>query len=163
MTVVCRMLELPPDRAAAVTSQPGTLPEAMKAAKVYSDVYRYWHAIQYLLAHLSPDSAAARWLTLGQAVSSASGEVPSARIIPPPVVVELDAALRGIEPEDLIPHYDAAALDGAAIYPRTWQEWEETFDPLGQVLEHYAFLQRFARNCAAAGNALLLYFEESDS
>ena len=53
----------------------------------------------------------------------------------------------------------AAALDAAHVYPVTWQLWEETFDPLGQVLEHYWFLQQFASQCAATGSAALLYFE----
>jgi len=77
---------------------------------------------------------------------------------PPEEVALLDSALRDIEPEDLIPHYEGEALDQADIYPRRWKAWEETFDPLGHVLEHYSFLQSFARTCTAAGDALLLYF-----
>ena len=72
---------------------------------------------------------------------------------------DLDAAIRTIAPEDLAAHYDAAAFDAAGVYPATWQEWEETFDPLGQVLEHYWFLQQFASQRAAAGTAALLYFD----
>ena len=75
-------------------------------------------------------------------------------------MAELDRLLQGIEPEQLIPHYDAAALDAAAVYPGTWREWEETFDPLGQVLEHYSFLQFRARSCTEARHSLLLVFEE---
>jgi hypothetical protein len=74
-------------------------------------------------------------------------------------VKELDAALAQISPEDLLPHYDAAALDAAGIYPVTWQEWEEDFDPLGQALEHYYFLQEFTAQCAQANAAMLLYFD----
>jgi hypothetical protein len=77
-------------------------------------------------------------------------------------VAQLDAALRVVEPDDLIPHYEADALDRADIYPRCWTTWEETFDPLGQVLEHYFFLQQFAAKCAAAGDGLLLYFVPLD-
>jgi hypothetical protein len=39
---------------------------------------------------------------------------------------------------------------------------EETFDPLGQVLEHYSFLREFTMKCASSGQALLLYFELLD-
>jgi len=127
---------------------------------VYSDVYRYWHAIEYLLTRHAPTTPAARWLDSGTAVSASSSEIPAARLVPASEVAQLNQLLQGIEPEQLVPYYDAAALDAAAVYPETWREWEETFDPLGQVLEHYSFLQSRARSCAEAGNSLLLVFED---
>jgi len=136
------------------------LPDAIKSAKVYSDVYRYWHAIEFLLTRHAPTSTVARWLNSGTTVSAGSSEIPAARLIPASDVARLDQLLQGLEPEQLIPYYDAAALDAAAVYPGTWQEWEETFDPLGQVLEHYSFLRSRARSCVEAGNSLLLVFEE---
>ena len=51
-------------------------------------------------------------------------------------------------------------MDAATVYPGTWDEWEETYDPLGQVLEHYSFLQERAQHCSADGRSLLLVFEE---
>jgi hypothetical protein len=81
-------------------------------------------------------------------------------VLSPQLVAALDATIRDIDPDALIPHYDAAALDDAGIYPRTWVEWEETFDPLGQVLEHYSYLQFSAKQCASAGDSLVLYFAE---
>ena len=162
MPIICRLLELPPECAISITTQSGDLGQSIEAAEIYSDVYRYWHAIQYLLAQHSPASPAAHWLSLGQTVSTATPEVPAGRVILPQDVAELDAALRTIEPDDLIPHYEAEALDEAGVYPRRWKVWEETFDPLGQVLEHYAFLQEFVRKCASTGDALLLDFEFVD-
>lgn len=158
MPTVCRLLALPPDRATSLRREPGELEQAVESATIYSDVYRYWHAIQYLLARHTPDSPAANWLGLGQAVSSGTQDLPAARLIAPSEVAQLSAALQAIAPDDLIPHYEAEALDRAGIYPRTWTLWEETFDPLGQVLEHYSFLQGFARKRADAGDALLLQF-----
>ena len=160
MAVICRMLDLPTESASALQADPTRLPDAMKSSKAYSDVYRYWHAIEYLLTQHVPGSPTARWLNLGTTVSTAAGEIPAARLIPRNEVAALDRLVQSIEPEHLIPHYDAAALDAAGVYPGTWQEWEETFDPLGQVLEHYSFLQFRARSCAEAGNSLLLVFEE---
>ena len=162
MPTVCRLLELPPAQATALIAEPGTLAQAVESAKIYTDVYRYWHAIQYLLAQHRPKSAAANWLSLGAAVSAATEAVPAARVATPQEVTQLDAVLREVPPDDLIPHYEADALDQAGVYPRTWTAWEETFDPLGQVLEHYFFLQQFAAKCAAAGDALLLYFVPLD-
>ena len=159
MPTVCRLLELPPDRATTLVAKPRTLAESVESAKSHSDVYRYWHGIQYLLAQHRPNSVAASWLDLGQPVSSATETIPAARVILPDEVAQLAAALQLIQPDDLIPHYEAAALDHAGIYPRSWSEWEETFDPLGQMLEHYYFLQSFAKTCASNGDALLLYFQ----
>ena len=160
MAIICRMLELPAETASTLQADASRLPDAIKSSRAYSDVYRYWHAIEYLLTQHAPTSPAARWLSLGATVSTAVGEIPAARLIPANEVAELDRLVQGIEPEQLVPYYDAAALDADSVYPGTWREWEETFDPLGQVLEHYSFLQFRARSCAEAGNSLLLVFEE---
>lgn len=158
MPTICRLLQLSAAEAASLVAKPETLTQAVASAKIYSDVYRYWHAIDYLLAQHRPDSPQAHWLNLGQAVSDGTDDMPAARVLSPAVVKQLDALLGEIEPEALFPHYAADALDAAAIYPRTWVEWEETFDPLGQVLEHYYFLKEFAGQRASAGDGMLLYF-----
>src|SRR5262245_12804439 len=159
MPTICRMLQLSPDDAASLAADPASLPNHVTRANKYGDVYRYWHAIEYLLAQHRPGSAAARWLAMGMPVSPASADIPSARLLSTDQVRELHADLRDVQPEDLVEHYDAAALDAAQIYPATWQEWEETFDPLGQVLEHYSFLQMGTERFVKSGAALLLYFE----
>lgn len=158
MPITCRLIEIKPDLAASLVEDPNGLENAVASARIYTDVYRYWHGIEHLLALTRPTMPAARWLGLGQAVSAASGDVPAARVLSAAEVTELAAVVRDVEPEALAPHYDAEALDAAGIYPRTWMDWEETFDPLGQLLEHYSFLQRFAQKCADAGDALLLRF-----
>jgi|KBSSwiStaDraftv2_1062776.scaffolds.fasta_scaffold11471_6 uncharacterized protein DUF1877 len=162
MPTICRLLQLAPDRARALLAKPDELQQAIASSRVYTDVYRYWDGIQFLLARHRPGTAAARWLELGTAVSAASGDIPASRVLLPDEVAPLAAELRTIEPDDLAPHYDAAELDEAKIYPRSWVEWEETFDPLGQMLEHCSFLQSSARGCAEARNALLLHFEFLD-
>ena len=152
MPIICRMFELPAESAKKLTGA-ANLPDAIKSAKNHFDVYRYWHAIEYLLAQHVPESPSARWLSLGDTVSSAAGAIPAARLIPSSEVAGLHQLLQSIEPEQLIPYYDAATLDGAAVYPGTWLEWEETFDPLGQVLEHYSFLREFVGKRASAADA----------
>ncbi|HEV8365063.1 MAG TPA: DUF1877 family protein [Gemmatimonadaceae bacterium] len=159
MPTICRLIQLSPDEAASLVANPATLTTRVGAATIYSDVYRYWHAIEYLLAAHRPDGTAAKWLAAGATVLAATGDVPSARVLSPAQVQDLDAELRHIQPDDLFAHYDASALDAAQIYPGTWQAWEEDFDPLGQVLEHYFFLQQFTAKCATAHAALLLYFD----
>jgi hypothetical protein len=152
------LLQLSAADAASLAAQSGNLIRSVESGKIHSDVYRYWHAIEYLLALHRPDSPQIKWLGLGQPVSAATEEIPSARVLAPAEVKQLDVLLREIEPDELIPHYAADALDAAAIYPRTWVEWEETFDPLGQVLEHYSYLREFVGKLASNGDALLLYF-----
>jgi hypothetical protein len=159
MQIICRLIELSEDDAASLVANPSSLAERIKSSKSHSDVYRYWHAIEYLLAQQSPGSVAANWLTIGTQVSESAEGVPAARVLMSEQVQALDAAIADIQPDDLITHYDAVALDAAGIYPGTWQEWEEDFDPLGQVLEHYFFLQQFASRCAQEGAALLLQFD----
>src|SRR5262245_52420162 len=147
MPTICRLIRLSPDEAASLVANPVNLPQRVGSATIYSDVYRYWHAIEYLLAQHRPAAAAAKLLTMGTILSAANGDVPGARLLSGAQVQELDAELAVIQPDDLIPHYDATALDAAQIYPITWRAWEEDFDPLGQVLEHYSFLQQFTSQC----------------
>ncbi len=162
MPIICRLIELPLEQATALIARPDRLANSIASAKIYSDVYRYWQAIEYLLIQHRPASPTANWLGLGQAVTTVNQNIPAARVLPLEDVAQLDTLLRDIEPDDLIPYYDANALDQAGIYPRCWEDWEETFDPLGQVLEHYFFLQEIVKKCASAGDALLLYFEFLD-
>jgi Domain of unknown function (DUF1877) len=159
MPTICRLIRLSPDEATSLVANPVSLSRQVGAATIYGDVYRYWHAIEYLLAQHRPGTAAAGWLAMGTLVSEAREDVPGARVLSSAQVEELHAELRSIEPDDLIAHYDAAALDAARVYPITWQEWEEDFDPLGQVLEHYSFLQQFVSGCAQAGAAALFHFD----
>ena len=162
MPTICRLLRLTPDRAVSLIAEHGSLAEAVASANIYSDVYRYWHGIQYLLAQHSPESPAANWLGAGDAVSEDSKDVPAARVILPRDVALLAESLQGIEPDELAPYYDAGALDRAGIYPGCWEDWEETFDPLGQMLEYYSYHREFAMKRASSGEALLLYFEFLD-
>jgi hypothetical protein len=156
------MFQIPAGPASKLQTNASPLSDTIRSAKNHSDVYRYWHAIEYLLTQHAPTDPTARWLQSGTPIpgSAPSGEIPAARLLPANEVAELHRLLQGIEPEHLMPYYDAAALDAAAVYPRTWREWEETFDPLGQVLEHYSFLQFTARSCAEGGDSLLLVFDE---
>lgn len=162
MPTICRLIQLSSNDAASLVADPGALADRVQSATIYSDVYRYWHAIEYLLARHRPGSAGARWLASGVSVPAGRPEVPSARVLSVAQVNEIDADVRDIQPEELAAHYDAAALDAAKIYPSTWVEWEEDFDPLGQVLEHYSFLQQAVAQCARASAALLLYFDILD-
>jgi hypothetical protein len=162
MPTICRLIQVTPDEGATLAAHPERLAQTVSAAKRYSDVYRYWDGIRFLLAQHRPSSAAARWLELGEVVSTTSTGVPAARLLRPEEVGELTQALQDIQPDDLAAYYDASALDKAGVYPGCWQDWEETFDPLGQVLEHYAFLQSFAAECGASRTALLLCFESLD-
>ena len=162
MPCICRLIKLSPEQATFLVANHENLAQSVDSSKIYTDVYRYWHAIQYLLSHHQPKSVAVNWLNAGQAVSTSINEIPSARVIFADQVQQINAAIQDIEPDDLIPDYDADMLDAAGVYPQCWQKWEETFDPLGQVLEHYWFLKQFVSDRAAAADALLLYFEFND-
>jgi hypothetical protein len=78
MQTICRLIQLGPEEAESLVADPASLSTYVRAG---SDVYRYWHAIEYLLARHRPGSAAAKWLTLGTIVSAASGSIPGARVL----------------------------------------------------------------------------------
>jgi len=159
MPTICRLIQLSSEDASSLVANRGSLPERVESASLHSDVYRYWHAIEYLLARHRPGGAAAGWLTMGTTVSTATAEIPGSRVLSAAQIREIDADMRDVYPEHLAEHYDSSALDAAGIYPATWRAWEEDFDPLGQVLEHYFFLQQFVARCAAANAAALLHFD----
>lgn len=159
MPTVCRLIQLTPAEGDALLAQPDSLAGCVASASVHSDVYRYWHGIQFLLGRHRPDTPAAQWLDLGRPIRNGDPSLPDDRLIIPIDVAALNTALTDVAPDDLATFYDANAMDVANIYPGTWQEWEEDFDPLGQVLEHYFFLQQFVSQCAIAQAALLLHFD----
>lgn len=176
MTIICRTLRIGASESEALASGTLALDAAIASSRNYSDVYRYWHGIEYLLRLHLPDVTAAEWRRLGAPLVSevdatphaskggtsaaAQHRIPHTQHLRPSDVDALAQALRDVEPEDLAPHYDAAALDAANVYPLCWQAWEETFDPLGQLLEHYHFLRQTSASAAAAGDALLLVYED---
>jgi hypothetical protein len=159
MPTICRLIQLAPAESDALLAHPDRLSDSVAAAKVHSDVYRYWHGIQFLLGRHRPGTPAAQWLELGRPIRNGDPSLPDDRLIMATDVAALNAALDDVAPDDLAPHYDASALDAANVYPETWRAWEEDFDPLGQMLEHYFFLQQFVARCAAAQAALLLHFD----
>lgn len=106
MQTICRLIQLSVDEATSLVKDPGTLANHVRSATTYSDVYRYWHGIEYLLAQHLPGSAAAKYLQMGASVAPASANIPSARVLSAAQVQEIDADLRQIQPEDLISHYD---------------------------------------------------------
>ena len=81
MQTICRLIPLSPNDAASLVANPASLSQRVGSAKDYSDVYRYWHAIEYLLAQHRPGSAAANWLTMGATVSAAAVDIPGARVL----------------------------------------------------------------------------------
>jgi hypothetical protein len=160
MPTICRLIQLAPSEAEALQAQPGSLGDRVAAAKAYSDVYRYWHGIQFLLGRHRPHTPAAAWLDLGRPIHSGDPARPDDRLLMPADVAALHSVLKDVAPDDLAPHYDASGMDAANVYPATWRAWEEDFDPLGQVLEHYFFLQQFVSQCALGQAALLLHFDD---
>jgi Domain of unknown function (DUF1877) len=162
MPTICRLIQLTPAEGDALLAQPDSLEGCVASARVHSDVYRYWQGIQFLLGRHRPGTPAARWLDLGRPIRSGDPSLPDDRLITPIDVAALSTALSDVAPDDLAAYYDASAMDAANVYPGTWQEWEEDFDPLGQLLEHYFFLQQFVSKSAIAQAALLLHFDFLD-
>lgn len=160
MTVICRLLRLTPDTAAGLAAGRVSLADAQATSRDTSDVYRYWDGIAHLLQQHAPDALPLRWREAGRALASDAEDLPSPRLLDAAAVQALAAAIADLEPEALVPYYDAAALDAAGVYPGCWVAWEETFDPLGQLLEHYHFLRMFTSAAAAAGAAALVVYEE---
>jgi hypothetical protein len=159
MQTICRLIQLTAKEAGQLEAKPGSLEDLVGTASVHSDVYRYWDGIQFLLERHRPDSPVITWLELGRPIPGDDPSLPDDRLITPAEVTALDAVLADVPPDALAEHYDAKAMDAAKVYPETWESWEEDFDPLGQVLEHYFFLQQFVSRCATAQAALLLHFD----
>ena len=60
MAIVCRLVQVSPERAAELSTPAGDLAQAIQSATIYSDVNRYWGGIQSLLARHGPGSLAGR-------------------------------------------------------------------------------------------------------
>jgi hypothetical protein len=162
VSISCKVVKVSLDQIPAQTLSPVEEERLLESAGDSTDTYRYWHAINYLLACHSPDSPAASWVSPLPADLRDSEMIPPSRLLLAPEVVGLADSLQKIEPDDLIERYDARAMDEAGIYPKCWQEWEESFDPLGQVLEYYSYFREFISRCATTGDALLFHYYNYD-
>lgn len=143
MPIICRLLSVPSD----LTS----LDKILSESKNYSDIYRYWDGIHFLLK-----KSGVQFLELGSEISSSETRKP--RLLSKDEVQSFSNAISNIEPDSLAQYYDSKEFDENGVYPELWVSWEEDFDPLGQTLEHYSFLRDFANNCAKRGEGMLLYF-----
>ena len=45
MPIICRLLQIPPSSGESLIAEPSKLEETVKSAKIFSGVYRYWHAL----------------------------------------------------------------------------------------------------------------------
>jgi hypothetical protein len=158
VSISCKVVKVTLDQIPTRSLSPLEQARLLESAGDYTDTYRYWHAIHFLLSETSPYSSISNWISAEMAELSGAIEIPASRFLYPAEVAGLADALKKLEPEDLVERYNARAMDEAGIYPMCWQEWEESFDPLGQVLEYYSYFREFVLRCASTGDALLFQY-----
>jgi hypothetical protein len=161
MPIVCRLLGLEASAADELVRNPGILPEVVTRSSNHMEVYWFWHGIDYLLGQVEAPSAV-RCLRAGGTVLPPPEGLPATRLHSPKQLEQIARDLREVAPEALLSGYDPRTMDTARVYPERWAELDEEHDILGDLLEHYAYMQEFAGRCAAEGQALLVFHERRD-
>lgn len=161
MPIVCRLLGLEAGAADHLASNPATLDQKVAECTSHTEVYWFWHGIDYLLGQAEAP-AAARCLRAGGIAMSTAGDLPASRLHTPRQLQQIASALLEVAPEALLSGYDPATMDAANVYPRKWAELDEEHDILGDMLEHYSYMQQFADRQAQEGRALLVRYERRD-
>ena len=161
MPIICRLLGVEASAAADLARDPATLPTVMAGSRDHMEVYWFWHGIDYLLGETEAPVAVHCLRAGGTALPAAQG-LPAARLHTPKQLAQIARDLLEVAPEALLSGYDPATMDAAHVYPERWAELDEEHDILGDLLEHYAYMQEFADRRAAEGQALLVVYERRD-
>ncbi|HEX9833420.1 MAG TPA: DUF1877 family protein [Mycobacterium sp.] len=161
MPIICRLLGLRADAAAALKTDPTTLPSHVADCDRHTELYWYWHGIDYLLSQAEAP-AAVHCLRVGGIELSRPADLPPTRLHLPVPLQQAAAALNEVAPEALFAGYDPATMDAAHIYPERWSALAGQHDIISDLLEHYAHLQEFAVNRAAEDRAMLVLYERRE-
>lgn len=161
MPIICRLLGLGADAAADLAHNPGTLPQKVAACNSYMEVYWFWHGIDYLLGQAEAP-AAVHCLRTGGIALPPLNDLPTTRLHTPKQLQQIAHDLLEVAPEALLSGYDPATMDAAHVYPERWAELDEEHDILGDMLEHYSYMQDFADKRATEGRALLVLYERRE-
>lgn len=161
MPIVCRLLGLEASAAADLARNPDVLPDTVAQSGNRMEVYWFWHGIDYLLGQAEAPKAV-HCLRAGGTVLPAAPGLPATRLHHPAQLQQIARDLREVAPEALLSGYDPRTMDTARVYPERWAELDEEHDILGDLLEHYAYMQEFVGRRAAEGQALLVFYERRD-
>ena len=161
MPIICRLLGLEADAAADLVRDPSSLPAKVVACNSHIEVYWFWHGIDYLLGQAEA-TPAVHCLRAGGTALPAAGNLPPSRLHAPKQLQQIANDLLEVAPEALLSGYDPATMDAARIYPEQWAELDEEHDILGDMLEHYSYMQEFADKQAQQGRALLVLYERRE-
>jgi hypothetical protein len=161
MPIICRLLGLTADEAATLERDHTALPEVVAQSNNHTEVYWFWHGIDHLLAEVEAPTAA-HCLRAGGIEMGATLEMPPARLHLAPSLRKINTALGEVAPEALFAGYDPATMDAAHVYPELWAELDEEHDIIGDLLEHYSYMQDFVANRIEADGALLVVYERRD-
>lgn len=161
MPIICRLLGLEAEAAADLVRNPGTLAAKVAECNSHIEVYWFWHGIDYLLGQAEAPPAV-HCLRAGGTPLPAAGDLPISRLHTPKQLQQIANALLEVAPEALLSGYDPATMDAAHVYPEKWAELDEEHDILGDMLEHYSYMQQFADKRAQEGRALLVLYERRE-
>ena len=161
MPIICRLLGLDADAAADLARHPGSLPQKVAACDSTMEVYWFWHGIDYLLGEAEAP-ASVHFLRAGGTPLPALNDLPTTRLHTPKQLQQIARDLLEVAPEALLSGYDPATMDAAHVYPEQWEALDDEHDILGDMLEHYAYMQEFADHRAGEGRALLVLFERRE-
>jgi hypothetical protein len=161
MPIICRLLGLNPTEAATLERDHSALSTIVSQSGNHTEVYWFWHGIDHLLSEVEAP-APAHCLRRGGIELGAAPELPSARLHLAPTLPKINTALGEVAPEALFAGYDPATMDAAHVYPERWAELDEEHDIIGDLLEHYSYMQDFIANRIAPGGALLVVYERRD-
>lgn len=158
MPIVCHLLALDHKDATALAADPASLARRVAACEVVTELYWFWHGIDFLLGRCGAPEPA-HCLRLGGQEFALGKDLPPARLHQAMVVPRIATNLAAVPAEDLAVAYDPKLLDAAGVYPERWVSLSEEADLLGDLLEHYRYLQQFTARRKQDRKAMLVMYE----
>ncbi|MFY0583079.1 YfbM family protein [Cystobacter fuscus] len=156
------------DQLSAVLASPEQINDLLDDSEVLDDdtsstaeylpMEKNWQALHFLLTGTAWEgSPPLNFIAAGgQPVGEESFGYGPARAFTPEQVKELSRALGGVDREALRRRFNARKMDELEIYPQGWSDHADE-ESLESLFEDFDALQRFLREGAEQGQALLVF------
>ena len=159
MSMICELFIVPPQTARQLVADPARIHDVLESLEGSDSVLsleKSWHGLHFALTGTAWEGTPPLNFLAGGGVPIGNQDVGygPARLLDPPGVTALSAALAAFSDVDFTRNFDPPRLSGAEIYPQIWDE------PLEELKEEYgSYLQQLkahVRRAAEEGQALLV-------
>ncbi len=161
MSMMYHLREITNNEAAKLTADPEQIEDFLDNSLGQSeiDLEKAWHGIHYLLTGDASGGERPHCYLMdgGSPVGDIDVGYGPAMLLSKDQVKEFSDALGKLSEEQLKERFDPEAMDKAGVYPGVWDEGDEAFEWLFEVID--SELKPFFSTASQNGNSVLLWMD----